>query len=71
MKDYYSHQKSQIRTGPKGKRKTTVVIKAKEREYSDKEGLLNCIKFFINFEIDFMCLWYKIQKGIHSVLLPP
>ena len=71
VKDNYSHQKSQIRTDPKGKRKTTTGIKAKEREYSDKEGLLNCIKFFINFGIDLICLWYKIQKVIHSVPLPP
>lgn len=46
VKDNYSHQKSQIRTGPKGKRKTSVVIKAKERRDSAKEGLFNCITFF-------------------------
>lgn len=37
VKDNYSHPKNQIRTDPKGKRKTTVIKEAKEREYPDKD----------------------------------
>ena len=36
VKDNYSHQKSQIRTGPKGKRKTSVV----KNKIPRKEGIL-------------------------------